>query len=225
MLIRQPHPSQKRIPQRRSFRRRIALLSAALAGTALVGFGVTAWFLIREANLQELDETLNTQLFKAAGMPSPDVSWRTYEDRLLRIFNAKNKDWVALRVIHPGPALTYQSQAWPQGVDLPAPIMFPPSPPPENISDAVVKLPSSQPLSPKLFRYQTATDQWQVGVFHTYLRQVAIAVNHKVLDHILEPIRNIGLIAIPAILLLVALAAWFLAGIALHPLYSPTGLI
>jgi two-component system, OmpR family, heavy metal sensor histidine kinase CusS len=91
MLIGQPHPSQNRIPQRRSFRLRIALLSAALAGTALIGFGVTAWFSIREANLQQLDETLNTQLFKAAGMPSPDVSWSTYEDRLLSIFDSKNK--------------------------------------------------------------------------------------------------------------------------------------
>jgi two-component system, OmpR family, heavy metal sensor histidine kinase CusS len=219
MLIGPPHPSQKRIPQRRSFRLRIALLSDALAGTALVGFGVTAWFLIREANLQQLDETLNTQLFKAAGMPSPDVSWSTYEDRLLSIFDSKNKGWVVLRVINPGSALTYQSQAWPQGLDLPAPMMFPPSPPQENISDAVVKLPSSQPVSPQLFSHQTATDQWQVGVFHTYLRQVAIAINHKVLDRTLDPIRNIGLIAIPAILLLVALAAWFLAGVALRPLY------
>jgi two-component system, OmpR family, heavy metal sensor histidine kinase CusS len=219
MLIEPPNPSQKQIPQRRSFRLRIAFLSAALAGTALVGFGVTAWFLIREANLQQLDETLNTQLFKAAGMPSPDVSWSTYEDRLLSIFDSKNKGWVALRVINPASALTYQSQAWPQGLDLPAPMMFPPSPPQKSISDAVVKLPSSQPLSPKLFSHQTATDRWQVGVFHTYQRQVAIAINHKILDRTLAPIRNIGLIAIPAILLLVALAAWFLAGVALRPLY------
>jgi two-component system, OmpR family, heavy metal sensor histidine kinase CusS len=147
------------------------------------------------------------------------VSWSTYEDRLLSIFDSKNKGWVALRVINPGSALTYQFQAWPQGLDLPAPMMFPPSPPQENISDAVIKLPSSQPVSPKLFSHQTATDRWQVGVFHTYLRQVAIAINHKVLDRTLVPIRNIGLIAIPGILLLVALASWFLAGVALRPLY------
>jgi two-component system, OmpR family, heavy metal sensor histidine kinase CusS len=58
-----------------------------------------------------------------------------------------------------------------------------------------------------------------VGVFHTYLRQVAIAINLKILDRTLDPIRNIGLMTIPATLLLVALAAWFLAGVALRPLY------
>jgi two-component system, OmpR family, heavy metal sensor histidine kinase CusS len=162
MLIGQPHPSQKRIPPRRSFRLRIALLSAALAGTALVGFGVTAWFLIREANLQQLDETLNTQLFKAAGMPSPDLSWSTYKDRLLSIFDAKNRGWVALRVINPGPALTYQSQAWPQGLDLPAPMMFPLSPPPKSISNAVVKPRLANPCRPSCsaIRQQQINGKW-----------------------------------------------------------------
>jgi two-component system, OmpR family, heavy metal sensor histidine kinase CusS len=45
-----------------------------------------------------------------------------------------------------------------------------------------------------------------------------IAINIKVLDYIVDPLRNFGLIAIPAILLLVACAAWFLAGVALRPL-------
>jgi two-component system, OmpR family, heavy metal sensor histidine kinase CusS len=228
MLIGQPHPSQRRIPQRRSFRLRIALLSAALAGTALVGFGVTAWFLIREANLQQLDETIKTQLFKAAGLPRPETEayWSTYENRLPSMFDAKNEGWVALRVIKPGPVLVYQSPFWPLGLTIRPPAVFPPqpfvgarpgvggfkrdSPPPP---------PPNPRVKPQSLSYHTATDRWQVGVFHTHHRQVAIAINHKVLDHILDPIRNIGLIAIPAILLLVALAAWFLAGVALRPLY------
>ncbi|WP_243147494.1 hypothetical protein [Scytonema sp. UIC 10036] len=36
--------------QFRSFRLRIALLSAALAGSTLIGFGVTAWLQISDAN-------------------------------------------------------------------------------------------------------------------------------------------------------------------------------
>ncbi len=210
-----------RIPQLRSFRLRIALLSAALAGTALVGFGVTAWFLIREANLQQLDEAIETQLFKAAGLPRPEAYWSTYENDLLRIFNAKNEDWMALRVINPGPVLVYQSQFWPLGLTIPSPAVFPPPPPKEGTPDAGVELnsPPRHPIAPQLLSYHTATDQWQVGVFHTHRRQVAIAINLKTLDRTLVPIRNIGLIAIPAILLLVALSAWFLAGVALRPLY------
>jgi two-component system, OmpR family, heavy metal sensor histidine kinase CusS len=223
MLIGQPHPSQKRIPQRRSFRLRIALLSAALAGTALVGFGVAAWFLIREANLQQLEEAIKTQLLRAAGLPRPETEayWSTYENILPSMFDAKNEGWVALRVIKPGPVLVYQSPFWPLGLTIPTPVVFPPPPPKGGTPDAGLGRDSSprRPRLPQLLRYHTATDQWQVGVFHTHHRQVAIAINRKVLDRTLDPIRNIGLIAIPAILLLIALAAWFLAGVALRPLY------
>jgi two-component system, OmpR family, heavy metal sensor histidine kinase CusS len=219
-LIRQPHPSQWHIPHLRSFRLRIALLSAALAGAALVGFGLTAWFLIREANLRQLDETIKTQLFQAAGGPRPEAYWSTYEeDVLLRIFDAKSGGWVALRVINPGPALVYQSQSWPQGLALPPPAVFPPPPPREGTPDVGVERNSPPGPPPRLLSRQTATDQWQVGVFQTHHRQVAIAINLKTLDRTLTPIRTIGLITIPAILLLVAWAAWFLAGEALRPLY------
>jgi two-component system, OmpR family, heavy metal sensor histidine kinase CusS len=206
-----PHPSQIRIPALRSFRLRIALLSAALAGTALVGFGLTSWFLIREANLRQLDEAIETQLFKTAGLPRPEAYWRTYEDDLPRIFDAKDDSWVALRVIDPGSVLVYQSPSWPLGLTIPTPGVFPPKPL-ETIDDPSTRMP------PQLFSYQTTTDRWQVGIFHTHHRQMVIAINIKVLDHILDPIRNVGLITIPVLLLLIALAAWFLAGAALRPL-------
>ncbi len=209
--MRQPRISQIGIPLR-SFRLRIALLSAALAGTALLGFSLTAWFFIHTANLRQLDQSIKTQLFKSAGLPRPESYWRTYENDLPRIFETNNDSWVALRVINPGSVLVYQSPSWPLGLTIPIPAAFP-SKPLESSQD-----PSSL-LPPQLLSYQTATDRWQVGVFHTHHRQVTIAINLKVLDRTLDPIRNIGLISIPVILLLVALAAWFLAGVALRPLY------
>ncbi|WP_348231418.1 hypothetical protein [Funiculus sociatus] len=39
----------------RSFRIRIALLSAVLAGSAIVGFGLISWWLIYEAKVSRLD--------------------------------------------------------------------------------------------------------------------------------------------------------------------------
>jgi two-component system, OmpR family, heavy metal sensor histidine kinase CusS len=232
MLIRKPHPSKRRIsqqhiPQRRSFRLRIALLSSALAGTALIGFGVTAWFLIREANLQHLEEAIETQLFKAAGLPRPEKEayWKDYENRLLNIFNAKKKEWIALRVIKSDSVLVYQSPFWPLGLTIPPPKVFPSQPfvgTTPNVGserDSPLRLPPLNPHErPKSFSYHTTTDRWQVGIFHTYHRQVVIAINLKILGYTLDPIRNTGLIAISAILLLVALAAWFLAGVALRPL-------
>jgi two-component system, OmpR family, heavy metal sensor histidine kinase CusS len=217
--MRQLHPSLVRIPHLRSFRRRIALLSAALAGAALVGFGLTAWFFIREANLRQLDQAIETQILKATGLPLPETAayWRTYENDLPRIFDAKDDRWVALRTIDRRSVTIYQSPSWPLDLTIPAPAVFP-SQPFRSGTGLKPDNPPGSRLPPRFFSYQTATDRWQVGVFHTYHRQVTIAINHKVLDRTLDPIRNIGLIAIPAILLLVALASWFLAGAALRPL-------
>lgn len=49
----------------RSFRTRIALGSAVLAGTALVGFGMTSWWLIYQAKVSRLDEAMKNQLIRA----------------------------------------------------------------------------------------------------------------------------------------------------------------
>ncbi len=217
--MRQIHPSPVRIPHLRSFRLRIAFLAAALAGTALVGFGLTAWFFIREANLRQLDKAIETQLLKATGLPLPETAayWRTYENDLPRIFDAKDDLWVALRTVDRRSVTIYQSPSWPLGLTIPAPTVFP-SQPFKSGTGLKPDNPHGSRLPPRFFSYQTATDRWQVGVFHTYHRQVTIAIDRKVLDRTLDPIRNIGLIAIPSILLVVALASWFLAGAALRPL-------
>ncbi|WP_166482623.1 hypothetical protein [Scytonema sp. UIC 10036] len=52
--------------QFRSFRLRIALLSAALAGSTLIGFGVTAWLQISDAKRSRLDAQLENRLFLVA---------------------------------------------------------------------------------------------------------------------------------------------------------------
>jgi two-component system, OmpR family, heavy metal sensor histidine kinase CusS len=44
-----------------SFRLRVALLSAALAGSALIGFGAIFWFQIYNAQIGKLDAELFSQ--------------------------------------------------------------------------------------------------------------------------------------------------------------------
>jgi two-component system, OmpR family, heavy metal sensor histidine kinase CusS len=243
---------QGRIPFLHSFRLRIALLSALLAGTALVGFSIVAWVLIREANLRQLDEAIRLQLFKAAAVPYPDAYWSTYEEKLLQLFDASNdaktKGRVALRVINPDSALVYQSQSWPSGLVISAPKVFPSGPPKDGfVMDGPPRnglprngpprnrRPDGPPIDgpprlkvdrqadrprnvPEFLSHHAAMDHWRVGVFYTEHRQVAIAINLQTLDRTLGPIRTIALITIPLIFLLVALAAWFLASIALRPL-------
>jgi two-component system, OmpR family, heavy metal sensor histidine kinase CusS len=251
-MIKNPIVFQGRIPFLHSFRLRIALLSALLAGTALVGFSMVAWVLIREANLRQLDEAIRLQLFKAAAVPYPDAYWSTYEEKLLQLFDtsndasndAKTKGRVALHVINPDSALVYQSRSWPSDLVISVPKVFPSGPPkdvfiiegpprngpprngPPRNGSPIDKPPrlrvgrqTDRPRnSPEFLSHHAAMDHWRVGVFYTEHRQVAIAINLQTLDRTLGPIRTIALITIPLIFLLVALAAWFLASIALRPL-------
>ncbi|MEH2034438.1 MAG: hypothetical protein V7K67_33365 [Nostoc sp.] len=48
-----------------SFRLRLALLSAALAGSTLVGFGAISWLQIYNAKTSRLDAELLNQLMRA----------------------------------------------------------------------------------------------------------------------------------------------------------------
>ncbi|NJR65191.1 MAG: hypothetical protein HC772_07495 [Leptolyngbyaceae cyanobacterium CRU_2_3] len=62
----------------RSFRLRIALLSATLAGAALVGFGVVAWGLIYDAKVKRLDARLENQVRRLV-RPRPQDWWQSFD--------------------------------------------------------------------------------------------------------------------------------------------------
>lgn len=64
-----------------SFRLQIALLSAALAGSTLVGFGAISWFQIYNAQINRLDAQLFNQLMRATRSPERE-RWQRYADSL-----------------------------------------------------------------------------------------------------------------------------------------------
>ena len=65
--------------KRSSFRLRITLLSSALAGSALVGFGAISWFQIYNAHIGRLDAELSNQLMRAnPKLPPPGEPQRSY---------------------------------------------------------------------------------------------------------------------------------------------------
>lgn len=92
---------------RRSFRLRIALLSAVLAGSALVGFGLISWWLIYQAKLSRLDAEMENQLMRA-GRPRHSERWQ-FDQALL------NKDLgtnTQLLIIDTEGKVLYRSQEW-----------------------------------------------------------------------------------------------------------------
>ncbi len=101
----------------RSFRIRIALLSAVLAGGALVGFGLTSWWLIYEAKVSRLDAELESQLMRA-GRPRSYDRWQSYEASLGQSFGTNPKTAIAILVIGADDNILYRSQQWATDLDV-----------------------------------------------------------------------------------------------------------
>ncbi|WP_375472675.1 ATP-binding protein [uncultured Nostoc sp.] len=120
-----------------SFRLRIALLSAALAGSTLVGFGAVSWFQIYNAKISRLDAELLNHLMRATpnfpprreeppvGAASPrreslgDRSrWQFYENSLSYAFGTNTKTPVALVVLDTNNNILYKSNSLPADLEV-----------------------------------------------------------------------------------------------------------
>jgi hypothetical protein len=101
----------------RSFRIRIALLSAVLAGGALVGFGLISWWLIYEAKVSRLDAELESQLMRA-GRPRSLERWQSYEAFLPRAFGTNAKTPIAMLVMGADGNVLYRSKQWSADLDV-----------------------------------------------------------------------------------------------------------
>ncbi|MDZ8081667.1 MAG: ATP-binding protein [Nostoc sp. DcaGUA01] len=222
--------------KRPSFRLRIALLSAGLAGSALVGFGAVSWFQIYDAKLSRLDAELLNQLMRASRPPErpPEAErWQRYEDSLSYTLGTNTKTPVALLVLDANSNTVYQSnevQADP-GLNrlLLRQIDLAPLPPPLNRERPPIpesrNPPFPRPRPPEFVSQQTATGTWQIGAARFPNGQVAIAVSLQAVNQEMAIIRNIFLVSIPGALLLVAVGAWVVAGSALRPIHQLTGVI
>ncbi|MEH2211355.1 sensor histidine kinase [Nostoc sp.] len=119
-----------------SFRLRIALLSAALAGSTLVGFGAVSWFQIYNAKISRLDAELLNHLMRATPNFPPREEppagaaflrrensrersrWQFYEDSLSYSFGTNTKTPVALVVLDANNNILYQSNSLPTDLEV-----------------------------------------------------------------------------------------------------------
>lgn len=216
----------------RSFRIRIALLSAVLAGSALVGFGLISWWLIYEAKLSRLDAELESQLMRA-GRPRSPERWQSYQASLGLSFGTDPKTAIAILIMSADGNVLYRSPQWtnldstnlwtrPQQLPLPPQRIKPPAasfpqPPPPP--------PDVPPPAPRFATQRNTAGIWRVGAVTTPFTQVAIAVSLNAVDQEMGVIRNIFLISIPGVLLLVAGGAWGIAGGSLHSIQQLTTVI
>lgn len=219
----------------RSFRLRVALLSAALAGSALVGFGVISWFQIYNAKVSRLDAELVNHLMRASRPPNRE-RWQMFADSLSYV-GTNTKTPIALLILDPKGNTLYQSLAEPADLDVnrlllerlnSIPLLPPPLTEPLPLpsrTNKVVEPPPFRPLLPRFVTIATATETWRIGAANFPNVRVAIAVCLQAVNQEMATIRNIFLVLIPGALLLVALGAWLVSSSALRPIHHLTRVI
>ncbi|MEH2192886.1 MAG: ATP-binding protein [Nostoc sp.] len=233
-----------------SFRLRIALSSAALAGTTLVGFGAVSWFQIYNAKISRLDAELLNHLMRATpnlpprweptellGKENRPSRWKFYEDSLSDAFGSNTKTPIVLLVIDANGNIVYQSNSLSAHVEvnrlllerlklipLPPPQQIEP-PPPSNRNPSVGPPHFLRPRPPQFITEHTAKAAWRIAATKFPNAQVAIAVNLQAVNQEMATIQNIFLVSIPGGLLLVAVGAWLVSGGALRPIRQLTGVI
>lgn len=211
-----------------SFRLRIALLSVALAGGALVGFGLVAWRLIYVAKVSSLDAKLKSQLSRMAVVREPEW-WPDFGAELPRELETQlNTPITFVAVDGQGQTLHYSvSEAQLGNIPLDVGLLL--STVGEDLADKVAAdaVASVTPGSraTQVSTRQTATGSWRIGIVNSEAGKSAIAVSLQTIDQDMAVIRNIFLVAIPSTLLMIAIGAWVLSGSALKPVQKLTSVI
>ncbi|MGB3613345.1 MAG: ATP-binding protein [Elainellaceae cyanobacterium] len=212
----------------RSFRVRIALLSTALAGAALMGFGGVAWRSIYGAKISRVDARLDSQLQRFARRPPPPSFWQAGPANIPRQLDG-NADAVALQVYDSNGNLLYRSDNWPTAATLDWDRR---GHPPRHREPQFDRRRPPRPGRPtqrveQIRGYRTVTrraddGRWRIGAAELPAGTIAIAVSLASIDQEMAVIRTIFLIAIPGTLLLVAGGAWGVSSRALRPIQQLT---
>ncbi|MBE9209386.1 HAMP domain-containing protein [Nostoc sp. LEGE 06077] len=221
--------------QLRSFRLRIALLSAALAGSTLVGFGAVSWFQIYNAKISRLDAELLNQLIRTSRPPGREGV--PLQPELLHSgLGTNTKTPIALLVLDVDGKTVYEFNSLTTNTEVkrlliqrlelaPAPPSLPRQRPPAIFGTNPPRQPLPPPVPPQFVTVQTTKADWRIGAAKFPHAQVAFAVSLQAVNQEMASIRNIFLVSIPGALLLVAVGAWFVSGGALRPIHQLTGVI
>ncbi|MGB2924358.1 MAG: ATP-binding protein [Limnothrix sp.] len=228
-----------------SFRLRIALFSALLAGVTVTGFGGISYVLLYQSKLDSLDQNIQEKLLREASIPRPIMYWEIFEESRAFAFSSASKSNAALLILNQNQTI-YQSQNWPtqlnsQASFLPQPEVkdlnlrdFPSVPPPPNIRRRENNDFRQRPNPEELRRLTQLSDlvthtadqkKWRLGTVSSPFVQMAIAVDLQIIDQEMAVIRNIFFLMLPITLLLVTVGAWWLSSDALKAIQNLTEII
>ena len=236
----------------RSFRLRLALLAATLAGISLAAFGAVAWWMIRDGIVAQLDMEIRAQLTREMSRPRPPEHWQVYDERLRTAFrggadiDAPMGAAVLLVTAHDG-AIIYQSARWPAGLRLES--LPQPAPPRGQRRSPEVSRPEfgergedrppprfdDGPARPRPFAEQAPTPiapviasdgkSWRFAAMANRDGRAFLGVDLALVDAQMRGVRNALLLAFPLSLTLIALGSWYISNRALSPVRRLTATI
>lgn len=232
----------------RSFRLRLALLSAALCGVVLAAFGIGTWSLIRDLRLSHIEQDVRENAEREARRVRTPEDWRRIERKLNASLGVRNDADLLLLICDPQGQIIYRSEhaatakflndlPWPQQGKRALPahsLLFSsqtahaaesvPTAPERSQQPPPLEVSPANELPPASSNLQRQADGhlWVLGLASSQHSRVALAVNTALIDEEMRGIRNAFLLTSPCALLLIGLGAWFFSGRAMRPLNKLT---
>ena len=117
----------------KSFRLRMALLSAVLTGLALAAFGLGSWWLIKNIKIEQIDTEVRTQAERGLPRIHDAQGWQIVERRLAIDVGVRDTNELLLLVQLASGEELYRSAHWPAGLVVDQ-LAWPTQPPASKIS-------------------------------------------------------------------------------------------
>ena len=228
----------------RSFRLRLALLSALLSGVALSAFAFSTWLLIRASKIARLDSDVRVQAERETGRIRDAVGWQRTEAAIVSEIGIRDAGDMLLLVEDDAGKVLYRSAGWPADLDaerLPWPTPkpagqanvkgatgsdsaapggdVPPKPPPQGGREPA---PPGPPPALRAMEHKADGHDWHIGLAATDRSRVAVAVDAAAIDPDMKGILSAFLVALPLSLVLIGIGGWLFSGRALRPLHKLT---
>jgi two-component system, OmpR family, heavy metal sensor histidine kinase CusS len=222
-------------------RLRIALLSTVLSGAVMILFGAAAWWTISSQKTAALDARIRALATRQPGWMTQQRDFQRLEDNIAFVLNtAEEATTHFLLIVDPTAGILHQSKTWPATLDA-APWTRPLADDPAAPHANTEPIPSpgrgrgpggggggygpgggGQPMHftkvPEFSTLESGGSTWRVGRLGNNRLTLVIGLNADATRSELRQLRKVGLIALPAALLLIASGGWIVAGRALQPL-------
>lgn len=219
----------------RSFRLRIALGTVVSSGIVLLGFFALFLSATQRIGMERIDRELHALGDPQVRRIHPAGHWRHFDESLKSVHSGRPKGLYVINICVRNGAPLYNSPDWPIGITGKT-LGLPVYPPPGTLAPVAqfhpprfsIPGPPEDTVPPDHLippRYMTVTETnrtWRLTVMGNDDVFFAIALDLSDFSTEIRKVQTLFTIAIPAALLLLAIAGWWIAGQALRPIRTLT---